>query len=270
TSSRWKKTSRAALASPSANAAPGGSASNKPTFFDHLDRVQTAQYIEDNYESNTGNDWDISIVYVRNATGDVPSKGSLLDWVRYQQAISENESLETAIHDDGIAGIENFVAIVLALMVVFKPMDCSASLGAVVAIPIALVIGIVIGVMSVLDIPLRLLTALLMSLLAGLGVDYNIHIGGRFTDERRAGKSTIEALEAAITGTGGALLGSTLTTTGAIATIALVPYPQLESFGAIVVIALVTGFLVRVFVLPRLLVLWDRYVSATVTAGRKQ
>ncbi len=156
-------------------------------------------------------------------------------------------------------------AIALTLAAVFEYMHGSATLGLVVSVPIALVLGLVIGGMAVLSIPLTLLTALLMSLVIGLGVDYNIHVGDRFADERRAGAGTFEALEAAVTGTGGALLGSTLTSAGAFATIALVPHPQLQSFGAIVVVAMTTAFAVSVLVLPSLLVLWDRYVPASVT-----
>jgi predicted RND superfamily exporter protein len=158
-------------------------------------------------------------------------------------------------------------AIVLALAVVFRYMHGSATLGLVVSVPIALVLGLVIGGMYVLSIPLTLLSALLMSLVIGLGVDYNIHVGDRYADERRDGASTFEALEAATTGTGGALLGSTLTSAGAFATIMLVPHPQLQSFGAIVVVAMTTAFVVSVLVLPSLLVLWDRYVPATVTTA---
>ncbi|QKY19991.1 MMPL family transporter [Halolamina sp. CBA1230] len=156
------------------------------------------------------------------------------------------------------------VAIALTLAAVFRYMHGSATLGLVVSIPIALVLGLVIGGMYLMSIPLTLLTALLMSLVIGLGVDYNIHVGDRFADERRAGASTFEALDAAVTGTGGALLGSTLTSAGAFATITLVPHPQLQSFGAIVVIAMTTAFAVSVLVLPSLLVLWDRYVPASV------
>jgi len=161
------------------------------------------------------------------------------------------------------------VAIALAMTVVFRYMHDSATLGGVVAAPIVLVVGLVIGGMFVLGIPLTLLTALLMSLVIGLGVDYNIHIGDRFADELDAGATPVEALRAAVTGTGGALLGSTLTSAGAFATIALVPHPQLQSFGAIVVIALVTSFVVSLVVMPSLLLLWGRYSTVTATAPER-
>jgi predicted RND superfamily exporter protein len=57
---------------------------------------------------------------------------------------------------------------------------------------------------------------------------------------------------------------------GALATITLVPHPQLQSFGAIVVVALTTAFAVSVLVLPSLLVLWSRYAPGTVTTTTTQ
>jgi predicted RND superfamily exporter protein len=186
--------------------------------------------------------------------------------------VAGNFAVNDAVLGEIVGGILTTMAlalgaIVLTLAIVFRVMHGSATLGLVVSIPIALVLGLVIGGMYLLSIPLTLLTALLMSLVIGLGVDYNIHIGDRFADERRDGKSTFQALDAAVTGTGGALLGSTLTSAGAFATIMLVPHPQLESFGAIVVIAMTTAFVVSVLVLPSLLVLWDRYVPASVTTA---
>jgi predicted RND superfamily exporter protein len=156
-------------------------------------------------------------------------------------------------------------AIGVTLTGVFRLMHGSATLGLITTLPIVFVVGLVIGGMYLLEIPLTLLTALLMSLVIGLGVDYNIHIGDRFADELKAGKSTTEALRLAVTGTGGALLGSTLTTVSAFATIALVPHPQMQSFGGIVVVALLTSFLVSLLVLPSLLVLWSRYSTSQMT-----
>ncbi len=180
-------------------------------------------------------------------------------------------AINEAILDEIVSGILLTMAIALAaiivgLMLVFRAMHGSATLGAVVAVPIALVVGLVVGGMYVLGIPLTLLTALLMSLVIGLGIDYNIHIGDRFADELSEGRSAVESLRAAVTGTGGALLGSTLTSAGAFATIALVPHPQLQSFGGIVVVALLMSFVVSVLVLPSMLLLWSRYTSGEVTA----
>jgi predicted RND superfamily exporter protein len=149
------------------------------------------------------------------------------------------------------------VGVILALG--YRGVEGSASLGAVTAVPITLVLAFVVAGMYVLDVPLTLLTALLMSLVIGLGIDYNIHVSDRFAQELHAGRSVHDALHEAVTGTGGALLGSTLTSTGAFAALLLHPHPQFTSFGALVVLALGTSFLVSVYVLPSVLALWARY-----------
>ncbi|WP_247000730.1 efflux RND transporter permease subunit [Halosolutus gelatinilyticus] len=156
----------------------------------------------------------------------------------------------------------------VALMVVYRVAQGSATLGAVTVVPIALVVGLVVVGMYLLSVPLTLLTALLMSLVVGLGVDYNIHISDRFAQEFERTPDAYGALRTAVTGTGGALLGSTLTSVGAFGSLLLHPHPQMTSFGTMVILALVTSFLVSVFVLPSLLLVWARYVTEVPGADR--
>jgi predicted RND superfamily exporter protein len=155
-------------------------------------------------------------------------------------------------------------AVAVGLVAIFRRVHGSATLGAVTVVPILMVVGLVVGGMYALDVPLTLVTALLMSLVVGLGIDYAIHVSDRFAQERARGRATTAALEAAVTGTGGALLGSTLTSAGAFAALLLHPHPQLQSFGQLVVLTLVAAFAVSVVVLPSLLVLWTRHVAGDV------
>ncbi|ELZ18919.1 exporter of the RND superfamily protein [Natrinema thermotolerans DSM 11552] len=158
--------------------------------------------------------------------------------------------------------------IAVALIGIYRLSEGSATLGAVTVVPIALVAGLVIGSMYLLKVPLTLLTALLMSLVIGLGIDYNIHLSDRFAQELGRHGGVYDALEAAVVGTGGALLGSTLTSSAAFLALLLHPHPQLQSLGLLVVLALVTSFLVSVLVLPSMLALWARYADVTgVAAG---
>lgn len=204
--------------------------------------------------------------------------GTMADGGERSATVAGSFAVSQSVLDELQAGIvlTMLVAlstIVVAMGVVFRLMHGTTTLGVVVAVPIALVVGLVIGGMYVLEIPLNLLTALLMSLVIGLGVDYNIHLGDRFADERREGKGTYEALKAAVTGTGGALLGSTVTSVCAFASLLLVPHSGIQSFGAIVVIALATAFIASVLVLPSILALWSRISTVgvpTESEGRQE
>ncbi|UPV98898.1 MMPL family transporter [Halorussus gelatinilyticus] len=176
--------------------------------------------------------------------------------------VSEAESAQTA---DSILTtlVVALLAVFVMLMAVYRIAEGSATLGAITVVPIALVTAFVVGGMYLLDIPLTLFTSLLMSLVVGLGIDYNIHISDRFARELSRDGDAYRALREAVTGTGGALFGSTLTSTGAFSALLLAPSPQLRSFGALVVLALSLSFVVSIFVLPSLLSVWTRYVHAT-------
>ena len=188
--------------------------------------------------------------------GDADLTATPVDMATVNQAVM-GEIAQGIVHTLVIAvGV-----ITVGLAAIYRAGRDSATLGVVTVVPIALVIGLVVGGMYVLEIPLTMLTALLMSLVVGLGIDYSIHVSDRFAQELEAGRGTLDALELAVTGTGGALLGSTLTSAGAFATLVLHPHPQLESFGAMVVLALVASFLLSVVVLPSLLYLWARHLD---------
>jgi predicted RND superfamily exporter protein len=149
--------------------------------------------------------------------------------------------------------------ILLTLAAVYRVVHGSLSLGVVTVVPIALVLGLVFGGMYVLGQPLTLLTAVLVSITIGLGIDYNIHVSDRFAQELDRGRSVPAALREAVTGTGGALLGSAVTSGGAFSLLIIVPHPQFNSFGFIVALALGVSFLLSVFVLPSMLWLWARF-----------
>jgi len=157
--------------------------------------------------------------------------------------------------------------LVLALLVIFVLLSVlyrvsagSATLGAITVLPIGMILAWVFGAMYVLAVPLTLLTALLMSLAVGLGTDYTIHITERFSQELEAGASPDAAIETAVAGTGGALLGSTATTVAAFGTLSLSPFPDVQQLGLLVALALLCSLAVAVFVLPSLLTLWSRHV----------
>ena len=156
----------------------------------------------------------------------------------------------------------------LVLGVVYWAAYGSTTLGFVTALPIALVLGAVFLGMFLLDVPLTANTALIVSIAIGLGIDYNIHISDRFATELERGATTAEALREATTGTGGALLGSAVTSAGAFVALLVVPLEFMSSMGTIVALTLGASFLLSVFVLPSLLYVWAQVASpSTGRAG---
>ncbi|MFP4628368.1 MAG: efflux RND transporter permease subunit [Halobacteriales archaeon] len=158
------------------------------------------------------------------------------------------------------------IGVLVVLTLVYWFVHRRALLGALTVLPIGLALGLVFGAMYLLGQPLTMLTALLVSITIGMGIDYNIHISDRFAQELAAGRDTMAALRETVTGTGGALLGSVGTSGGAFALLMLIPHPQFVSFGLIVALALAASFLLSVYVLPSLLYLYGRHAPGTPTA----
>jgi len=159
------------------------------------------------------------------------------------------------------------IGIVLAIG--YRLTEGSATLGALTMVPIGLVVGLVLAGMYLTGTPVTFVTALLMSLIVGLGVDYNIHVSDRFAQELDRGRPPVAALRTAVTGTGGALLGSTLTSGGAFGTLLLHVSPQIRAFGMLVVLGLSLSFVVSVFVFPSMLLMRARRIGAGSLVGHE-
>jgi predicted RND superfamily exporter protein len=147
-------------------------------------------------------------------------------------------------------------AVFLLLVGIYQVRHGSALLGAITGVPVVLTLGFVFGGMYLAGVALTFETALLVSITIGLGVDYSIHVSSRTVQELEQGATIQTALSRAITGTGGALLGSAVTSGGAFSLMLISQDPRLQSFGLIVAFALAVSFCLSVFVLPSLLFLW--------------
>ncbi len=167
--------------------------------------------------------------------------------------------LQDALLDNLVEAFSiTLVVILLFLTLLFWSKYRSPELGTIVLAPVVAALAWLIGAMALLDIPFNSETAVITSLAIGLGVDYSIHAGERFIDERERHETLDEALEASITGTGGALLASAGTTAAAFGVLALSLAPPLQRFGMVTGTAIVFAFFACVTVLPCLLVVRER------------
>jgi predicted RND superfamily exporter protein len=160
------------------------------------------------------------------------------------------------------------IAVVLGLLaVVFRLREASASLGVVTLAPVVCSVSWLLGTMALLDIPIGLITALVGSIAVGLGVDYAIHVSDRFAQEYTDDIADMAVMRT-VTGTGGALLSSAVTTATGFGVLSLSLLPGLRQFGFVLAVGIVYAFLASVVVQPSLLILWARYGSKTATSKR--
>lgn len=153
------------------------------------------------------------------------------------------------------------VAVILFLTVAYRFTGGDGTLGVITILPVLFALTWILGTMWVLDIPFNALTGTITALTIGLGIDYNIHISDRYRQELREQEHVWGALHTTVTGTGGALLGTALTTMGGFGTLALTILPALQQFGIVTALTILYTFLGSIFVLPALLVHWTRYIG---------
>ncbi|MFB6117990.1 RND family transporter [Halosegnis sp.] len=159
---------------------------------------------------------------------------------------------ESAVRSLGVAlGLT-----IIFLVGIYGLLEGYPSLGLVNTIPIVLAVTLVAATMRAAGIAFNAFTATILSLTIGLGIDYSVHVVHRFVDERRR-TDLRTALDRTVVGTGGALLGSMLTTTTGIGVLVLAVLSVLGQFGLLTALSIFYSFLASMFVLPAALVVWD-------------
>lgn len=206
---------------------------------------------------------------VSDAASVAEGDGKAVSATATGQPVINDAELQIIVESAFTTLVVSLSAILVFLCFVYWLKEKSATLGIVATIPIALVIALVAISMLLLDVPITFNTALMFGLVIGLGVDYSIHVTDRFAQEYGPDGSVYRALETTVTGTGGALFGSTLTTAGAFATLALSPFTQSAHTGIIVALSLLFAFLINIFVLPSFLVVWARFAGSNALDSRE-
>ncbi|WP_336037949.1 MMPL family transporter [Halobacterium yunchengense] len=171
--------------------------------------------------------------------------------------IVQDQLLETVVE----SLLVTLVAVFVFLMLTYRLTDGSATLGAVTLLPVVFSVSWILGTMYLADIPFNILTGMITSLTVGLGVAYSIHLSERYMQELERQGGVWPAMRTAVTGTGGALLGSAATTVGGFGVLVFAILPPLQQFGIITGLTIIYAFLAAVLVLPTLLVVWTRYLG---------
>jgi predicted RND superfamily exporter protein len=154
------------------------------------------------------------------------------------------------------------------LVVVYRLTTGRAAFGLVNLVPIVVSIACIAATMRFFGIPFNALTATVLSVALGLGIDYSAHIVHRFADEFDERGDTLDALSATARGTGGALTASVLTTAAGVGTLVLALTPVLGQFGLVIAVSVVYSYLAALVVTPSVVVVWARLTRAEARAKR--
>ena len=128
----------------------------------------------------------------------------------------------------------------------------------VIALPLLMSLTWTFGVAYLAFETLNLMTATLGLVLFGLGIDYGIHFYARYTEERGAGQSVIDAAERAFTSTGQAITVGALSTTAALYVLVWADFRGFSEFGFIAGTGVLFALVAMTVVMPALLAIFER------------
>ena len=169
------------------------------------------------------------------------------------------EAVTDIIFDSAIQSLViALVASVLFLLAIYWVIAGRPSLGIVNLIPIVVAVAYLTATMRFLGIPLNALTATVLSIAIGLGIDYSAHLVHRFAEEYEASGDLYGAMDDTVRGTGGALAGSMLTTTTGTAVLSLAITPILGQFGMVIALSVFYSFVASIIVTPSVAVVWEQ------------
>ncbi|WP_276272752.1 efflux RND transporter permease subunit [Haloarcula litorea] len=225
-------------------------------------RSQALNYISEDYRSTR-------VVYTVESgadNGEVTADArDVADRFRYDAVATGSIVVFQAVSDVIFESAVQSLAIALAgtlvfLVFIYYVLEGRPSLGVANIVPVVVTVALLAGTMRLLSIPFNAITATMLAITIGLGVDYSVHVTHRFADETHE-YPLMTALDRTVRGTGGALLGSMLTTAFGIGVLALAVFPAIGQFGILTAMSIVYAFLTSLLVLPSVLVVWDRVAN---------
>ncbi len=120
--------------------------------------------------------------------------------------------------------------------------------------PLVLALTMIFGVMGFAGIELNMVTALLSSIMIGVGIAYSIHFLWRYRDERRDGASPEDAVECALTTTGRGIVFNAFSVVVGFAVLVISAFFPVRFFGLLVAISILASLAGALIVLPAIVV----------------
>ncbi|WP_297798601.1 MMPL family transporter [uncultured Eudoraea sp.] len=149
-------------------------------------------------------------------------------------------------------------SLIFALAVVFIILSFvfrSPKAGLLSTLPITIAIVVLFGLMGIFGISLDIATALLSSIMIGVGVDYTIHFLWRFKTERSKGFDHRKAVQITLSTSGRGIIINALSVIVGFMPLILSNFTPLKYFGALIVISITTCLISSLFLVPAIVIL---------------
>ena len=129
----------------------------------------------------------------------------------------------------------------------------------VIGIPLLISLSITFAIAYFALGTLNTMTSVLFVILFGLGIDYGIHFYARYLEKRSAGENVRNALLNTYDKTGAAIMTSATTTAVALFVLIIADFRGFSEFGFISGTGIVLAYLSMLFIMPAIIVIFERY-----------
>ncbi len=255
----------------------------KLSFNENARRVEDKFDVEYIQYQSPNKDAFLMFIFPVQPSGDIEFSGKIMKEVRdiERQTKDKNEELrELNINYTGgyvialeearnmernlkITVVASFIAILLIFSLVFKRIDAIF----LISIPLVMAVIWTVAIAFFVIGSLNMLTVAFAAILAGLGVDFGIHIYNRYSFEISYGKSVIEAIQNTIVTTGESIFFSCITTSLAFYSLLLTNFRGASEFGFLIGTGVIVCLITMIFILPALLILRGKIVKKNDTSG---
>ncbi|RLA74080.1 MAG: RND transporter [Epsilonproteobacteria bacterium] len=160
-------------------------------------------------------------------------------------------TLSAAMSSMAVSYVVAFILIAIMMMILLG----SVKIGLISMIPNILPIIMTIGFMSMVDMPLDMFTMLVGAIVIGLSVDDTVHFFHNFAKYHHKGLNTLEAVENTMTGTGRALVATSVVLSLGFYVYAFASLSNLINFGILSGGAIIIALISNIILGPALLTL---------------
>jgi hydrophobe/amphiphile efflux-3 (HAE3) family protein len=155
------------------------------------------------------------------------------------------------------------LVVILLLAILFR----SVPAGLISALPLAFSMVILFGWMGYLDVKLDIATALLSSIMIGVGVDYTIHFLWRYKSERESGLVPADAVLKTLTTTGRGISFNALSVILGFCALPFSVFLPIRIFGFLVMVSIFSCLVGAIVIVPALVLIFK---PAFLEPGRRK
>ncbi|MFA8342607.1 MAG: RND family transporter [Rhodothermaceae bacterium] len=159
-----------------------------------------------------------------------------------------------------------FILVTILMIFLFR----SFNGGIIATIPLLLSVVILFGLMGIMGIELNIITALLSSIMIGVGIDYTIHFLWRFKEERANGLSHAECARKTLLTTGRGIIFNALSVIIGFSTHFVSGFVPVKFFGFLVVVSIFSCLVGSLIVIPAFCVVFKpKFLDSKISVKQK-